>query len=56
MKVADGETNWSIDIKRVVLSMLQVRLQSKTPRVDRWLKFSDLSSQNATTFDDVEVS
>ena len=55
MKIADEETNWSINIKRVVLSMFQVRLQSNTPSIDELLQYSDLSSQNTTTFDDLEA-
>lgn len=54
LEITDEETNWSLDAKRSILSMLQVRLQAKDYTVTQNLPYNKLAQENVTTFDVIE--
>lgn len=56
MEVSQEETNWSVDIKRSILAMLQLTIKPEITSIVKELKFNNLDITNSTTFDRLEVS
>ena len=55
MKITDKEVNWSLDIKRSMLMMMQQHLQSEDSSINPSLPYNDLEQNNSTTFEILEV-
>ena len=55
IEICSEESNWSVDLKRSILSMLQVRLQASDFTVTQNLEYNNLEKENSTTFDVLEV-
>mgnify|MGYP001793095039 CR=1 FL=1 len=55
MKITDKEVNWSLDIKRSVLMMMQQHLQSEDSSINPSLLYNDLEQNNSTNFVVLEV-
>ena len=56
IEICSEESNWSVDLKRSILSMLQVRLQASDFSVTQNLQYNNLEKENSTSFDVLEVS
>ena len=54
MEITEDETNWSLDIKRSVLSLLQLHLSAPDYTITQNLPYNQLQQQNVTTFDVLE--
>ncbi|XP_067947351.1 vitellogenin-like [Watersipora subatra] len=56
LAVCTEETNWSIDIKRGILAMIQVKLQADDGDyvITEKLPYNDLEKEHVTTFDTLE--
>lgn len=55
MKITKKEVNWSLDIKRSVVMMMQLRLQNDDT-LDVSPSYNDLEQNNYTSFQKMEVS
>ena len=57
LHVCSLDTNWSLDIKRAILNILQVKLQADKDDYLRTenLPYNKLDKENVTTFDVLEV-
>ena len=55
VQICNEESNWSVDLKRSILNMLQVRLQASDFTVTPNLEYNNLERENSTTFDVLEV-
>lgn len=54
--MTDEETNWSINLKRAILSMLQVRMEEEKPSQYNSVVKDNLEKYNATSFNVQEVA
>ena len=57
LHVCSLDTNWSLDIKRAILNILQVKLQADKDDylITENLPYNKLDQENVTTFDTLEV-
>lgn len=54
IEITDQEANWSLDIKRSILSLLQLHLKAPSNSVTEKLPYNNLGQENVTTFDVLE--
>ena len=57
LHVCSLDTNWSLDIKRAILNIFQVKLQADKDDylITENLPYNKLDQENVTTFDTLEV-
>lgn len=55
VQISTDEANWSLDMKRSILAILQVRLQSPETGLNEKLSYNSLEADNSTAFMALEV-